>query len=269
MDIFTYNDYRKILADWLQLEKKQHRLNASMLAERIRVHPTFISQVFKGNKDLSSEQWLEICELMNLSEIEGDYLHFLLLMNRAGTKKTRTFYQKKMDEILRKRLRLQDRFKDHKQLTDQERAIFYSSWLYSALRLYCSCEEGKTFEQLVQKFELSKNKANEILEFLCAFGLCKFEKGQYHLGDQHVHVSANSPFVIRHHTNWRLRALNSLESSTTEELNFTAPMSISKKDFHIIREKIVKLIQESVEIAKASKAEDLAALTIDFFWPLK
>lgn len=74
-----------------------------------------------------------------------------------------------------------------------------------------------------------------------------------------------TPFVIRHHSNWRLRAINSLENTNTEELNLTAPMSISKKDFQIIREKIVKLIQESVEVAKASKAEDLAALTIDFF----
>ncbi len=62
-----------------------------------------------------------------------------------------------------------------------------------------------------------------------------------------------------------MRAVNSLENTTQEELNFTAPMSISKKDFALIREKIVKLIQETVEVAKASEAEDLATLTIDFF----
>lgn len=60
-------------------------------------------------------------------------------------------------------------------------------------------------------------------------------------------------------------AINSLKNTETEEMNFTAPMTISKKDFHIIREKIVKLIQESIEVAKASEAEDLAIMTIDFF----
>jgi len=269
MDIFTYKDYRKFLSDWLILEKKRHRLNATLLATKIRVHPTFISQVLKGNKELSSEQWFSICEVMSLTEIENDYLHFLLLQNRAGTKEVRAFYQKKLDEILKRRLQLQERIKEHRQLTDQERAIFYSSWIYSAIRLFTACNEGQTLDQLSEKFQLSKSKADEILSFLCVTGLCKFENGKYHMGNKHIHVPANSPFVVRHHTNWRLRAITSLENTMNEEMNFTAPMSISKKDFPVIREKIVKLIQEVVEIAKASDAEDLATLTIDFFWPLK
>jgi uncharacterized protein (TIGR02147 family) len=269
MNIFEFKDYRKFLISWLLLEKKQGRLNASSLAEKIRVHPTFISQVLKGNKDLSSEQWISVCELMNLTEIETDYLHFLLHLNRAGTKEARAFYQRKLDEILSRRLQLQARMKDHKQLTDQERAVFYSSWIYSAMRLYCACADGQTLEQLAKKFQISKDKTEEITGFLCTTGLCRFENGKFHLGDQHVHVPANSPFVIRHHTNWRLRAINSLENTTAEEINFTAPMSISRKDFPVIREKIVKLIQETVEVAKASEAQDLATLTIDFFWPVK
>lgn len=269
MDIFTYKDYRKFLNDWLFLEKKQHRLNASILAEKIQVHPTFISQVLKGNKDFSSEQWLNICEIIKLTEIENDYLHFLLLQNRAGTNQARFFYQKKLDEILKKRLQLQERMTDHRQLTDQERSVFYSSWIYSAIRLFTACNEGQNLDQLSKKFQLSKSKTDEILNFLCAANLCKFENGKYHMSDQHIHVPANSPFVVRHHTNWRLRAINSLENTSTEEMSFTAPMSITKKDFLLIREKIVKLIQEVIEVAKASEAEDLATLTIDLFWPVK
>ncbi|WP_413584881.1 TIGR02147 family protein [Bdellovibrio sp. HCB274] len=269
MDIFEYNDYRKMLQDWLVLEKKQHRMTASSLAERVGVHPTFISQVLKGAKDFSSEQWLATCSLMKLSELENDYLQVLLQQNRAGTKEARAYFQKKLDEILKRRLQLQERMKDHKQLTDEDRAVFYSSWIYSAVRLFAACEGGQTLEQLAEKFQISKSKMEEILGFLCRTGLCKFEKSKYHMGEQHVHVPANSPFVVRHHTNWRLRAINSLEQTTPEELNFTAPMSISNKDFTIIREKIVKLIQEAVEVAKASNSEDLATLTIDFFKPLK
>jgi len=231
MDIFEYKDYRKFLNDWLNTEKKQHRMTASLLAEKIRVHPTFVSQVLKGHKDFSPEQWLSVCELANLSDIENDYLHFLLLQNRAGTKETRLYYQRKLDEILSRRLQMQQRMKDHKQLTDQERAVFYSSWIYSAVRLYTACGKGQTLEQLSEKFQLSKSRTDEVLYFLCSTGLCKFENGRYHMGDQHIHVPANSPFVIRHHTNWRLRAINSLENTSPEEMNFTAPMSIAKKDF--------------------------------------
>lgn len=269
MDIFLFKDYRKFLNYWLIQEKKNHRLNASLLAEKIRVHPTFISQVLNGNKDLSFEQWVSVCELMGLTEVENDYLRFLLLLNRSGTKDARAFYQKKIDEILKRRLRLTERMKEHKQLNDQDKAIFYSSWIYSAIRLFASCDGGQTLEQISEKFQISKNKTEEIVNFLCSNELCFLEKGKIQLGSQHVHIPANSPYIIRHHTNWRLKAVNSLENTSEAELNFTAPMSISKKDFSMIREKIVKLIQETVEIAKASEAEDLATLTIDFFWPMK
>lgn len=244
-------------------------MNSASLAEKVGVHPTFISQVLKGTKDLSSEQWITTCDLMNLNDIEKDYLHLLLLMNRAGTPQARNYYRTKLNEILSRRLQLQERMKEHRQLTDQDRAVFYSSWIYSAMRLYSDCSKGKTVDQLSEKFQLSKDKTEEVMEFLVQTGLCKFDNNKFSLGDQHLHVPANSPFVIRHHTNWRLRALNSLESTTPEELNFTAPMSISKKDFQVIREKIVKLIQDIVAVTKDSESEDLAALTIDLFLPLK
>lgn len=49
------------------------------------------------------------------------------------------------------------------------------------------------------------------------------------------------------------------------ELFFTAPMSISKKDFARIRERLNAFIKEAVEIAKESQAEELCCLNIDFF----
>lgn len=244
-------------------------MNSALLAEKVGVHPTFISQVLKGHKDLNSEQWIAVCELVNLTDIEKDYLHLLLLLNRAGTPQARKYYQAKLNEILSRRLQLQERMTEHRQLSDQDRAVFYSSWIYSAMRVYTACGEGQTIEQLSEKFSISKEKTEEIMQFLTVTGLCKFDGGKFSVGDQHLHVPANSPHVIRHHTNWRLRALNSLEKTTPEEMNFTAPMSISKKDFQVLREKIVKLVQEVVDVVKTSEPEEVATLTIDLFWPIK
>lgn len=269
MNLFDVTDYRKYLIFWLDSQKRTGSSTAASLAESIRVHPTFVSQVLKGKKDFSIEQWMQVYQLMNLTEIEKEFLHFLLLKNRAGTMESKQFYQNKIDEILKRRLVLQERMGEHKVLSDLDRAVFYSSWLYSAVRLFTACDDGKTTVQVSEKFEISKDKAQSILDFLVLTGLCRFQKDKYLMGEQHIHVSSGTSFVVRHHTNWRLKSIENLEKTTAEEMNFTAPMSISKRDFGVIREKIVKLIQESVEVAKASAAEDLAVMTIDFFWPVK
>lgn len=269
MDVFQYSDYRKFLQDWLLKAKKEKKTSASQLAEVIRVHPTFLSQVLLGKKDLASDHWIGLCDYFDLTEIEKDYLNFVYLKNRAGTPTSKKFYQRKMDEILKKRLHLKERLKDHRELSDSERAIFYSSWIYSAIRLFCSVGKGQSLLNIADKFNIKKDKAEQIVEFLIQTGLCKIERDLIQMGDQHIHVSADSPFVSKHHINWRVLGIQSLDRAQTDELHFTGPMSVSKKDFLVIREKIVKLIQENIEIIKESDAEDVASLTIDFFWPAK
>jgi hypothetical protein len=66
--------------------------------------------------------------------------------------------------------------------------------------------------------------------------------------------------------NWRTKALQGHEGLSSEELAFTAPMSIAKKDFEKIREKIMTCIKDSIDVAKESEAEDLAFLNIDWMW---
>lgn len=269
MDVFKYSDYRKILRDWLANEKKMGRMNASKLAEKLRLHPSFISQVLKDNKDLSAEQWIELCTAMNVSEIEHDYLHFVFLRNRAGTTWARNYYQKKIDEILKRRLQLKERMTGYRQLSDEDRAVFYSSWLYSGVRLYSSIGKGQRVEQISKVFSLTMNRTHEVVDFLLRTGLCVEDDNLIRIGDLHTHVPAGSPFVTRHHTNWRLKAVQALDRTDDDELHFTAPMAISEKDFLTIREKIVRLIQESVETAKNSEAENLAVVCIDLFRPLR
>lgn len=81
----------------------------------------------------------------------------------------------------------------------------------------------------------------------------------------HVHVPNESPLVVKHHTNWRLKAIQKMDKREQSELFFTAPMALSKKDFAIIREKFNVVIKETINIVKDSPSEELVCLNIDFF----
>lgn len=129
--------------------------------------------------------------------------------------------------------------------------------------------KGQRVEQISKVFSLTMNRTHEVVDFLLRTGLCVEDDNLIRIGDLHTHVPAGSPFVTRHHTNWRLKAVQALDRTDDDELHFTAPMAISEKDFLTIREKIVRLIQESVETAKNSEAENLAVVCIDLFRPLK
>jgi hypothetical protein len=79
------------------------------------------------------------------------------------------------------------------------------------------------------------------------------------------YVRASSPLVKRHHVNWRLKAIEHYEKLSDSELGFTAPLTISKKDFDIVREEILKFIQDLSKRVEKSDSEIVACLNIDWF----
>lgn len=64
----------------------------------------------------------------------------------------------------------------------------------------------------------------------------------------------------------RLKAIERSENLASEELMFTSPFSISKKDFNYLREEILKLIKSTSLVIKDSPAEEVACLNFDLIW---
>jgi hypothetical protein len=153
------------------------------------------------------------------------------------------------------------------ELSEVERSIFYSSWLYSAVRLFTSVsEEGKTVDEITAKFLQPRQRIVSILGFLVSAGLVVQEKDRYRIGPLRTFVEQGSPHLARHHANWRSKAIQKSDHVSEKELMFTSPVSLSRADFEKIREQIAELLKSVSTTVKASPAEDIACLNVDFFW---
>jgi uncharacterized protein (TIGR02147 family) len=263
--LFDYSSYRQFIKDWIEEAKSQRTSNLSRLAEALQVHPTFLSHVLGGGKDLSLEQAALLGSHLELTPLEVDYLFALIQLERAGNSKLKAYWKEKKLQIEIEKNRLNRRFEKHRDLSPEQRAIFYSSWLFAATWSATAIDEGQTISQIAERFRLNREKASEILNFLTQTGLCHEEAGKFKLGEQHIHVPNESPFVIKHHTNWRIKAIERMDDREPAELFFTAPMSIAKSDFEVLREKLNRTIQDVVKVAKDSQAEEVVCLNIDFF----
>lgn len=266
MDFTKIDNYRDFVRQYLAKRGSNGRGEMTRLSQSLRVHPTFISQVLAGKKDFNMEQAFEITKYLKLTEMERRYFLLLIQKDRSGTVELKNYYKKEIEELRSSLSNLSNKLKDFRSLTDQDRAVFYSSYLYTAIRLYCSIGNGKDLEEICEYFLIDRKKALKILDFLCETNLVTLEKNRYKLGTTHTHLPPDSPYVIRHHMNWRVKSLERHESKSENEIAFSAPMSISKKDFMQIRERIHECIKDSIEVAKASDAEELAFLNIDWLF---
>jgi uncharacterized protein (TIGR02147 family) len=264
-NVFEFSEYRLYIRNWLEYSKGIKGFNLTKLAEVIQVHPTFLSHVLAGTKDLSLEQAALMSQHFSHTRLEQEYFFNVLQLNRAGTPLLKDILLKRKKEIENERNKLSSRFQKHKQLSDEQRAIFYSSWIYVAIWAATGISKGQTVSSIATMFSVTRTKAEEILSFLAQTGLCKEENDLFTPGEVHVHVPNESPFVVKHHTNWRIKAVQRMDNRESSELFFSAPMSLGKKEFEIIREKMNSVIKEVVEVVKNSEAEEVVCLNIDFF----
>lgn len=265
LNLFDFSDYRKYLSAWLLEAKAQKTSSLSKLAEVAQVHATFLSHVLNGTKQLSLEQAALISEFISHTQFEREYFFILIHIDRAGNKKLKDYWLEKKIILEKEKNKLSHRIDKHKVLNLEQRATYYSSWIYAAIWVSTSCEGAQTLTKIKERFNIPQKQIEDALHFLVESGLCIEEKGNYKMGEVHVHEPNESPFVVKHHMNWRMRAIQKMDLRESNELFFTAPMSLSQEDFLSIREKLNLVIKDIITQAKDSPAEDVFCFNIDFF----
>ena len=266
MSIFKFSSYKPFLEDYIAGLPKGGRGEINRMAEQMDVHPTLVSQVLRGEKDFSIEQVHKLCTYLGLLNLEKDYFILLVQHERARSKDLKRYFGEKIEEVKTKSLDLKTRMSEHRSLSDYERSVFYSSWIYSAIRLFTSVGDGQTLAASVEKFSMPRAEVAQILNFLKEARLVSEEEGVYRMIAAHTHLEFGSPFLGRHHTNWRVKSIQRTDDLTSEELMFTSPFSISRKDFLRIREELTELIKSTSRTIRESPAEDVACLNMDLIW---
>lgn len=262
---FDEQDYRSALRNWVAGRPNRGRGELKTMAEKLGVPSPVFSQILSGSRELSEDHAYLLCDYMSFSELQRDYFICLVQISRASHYGYIEHLKKKLIQIKDKSQNLSTRLDFEGSLSEKDQAEFYSSWVYSAIRLFCDIKKGASIDEIAVELRLTKDRAIRIVQFLLKNGLIKIENNLYHMGPARTHVGKDSPFVVKHHTNWRIRAIERSQSLNDGELMFTGPMTISEKDFSQVREKMVNLIQQVSETVKNSPSEKLACFNLDFF----
>lgn len=266
MNTFESDDYKAILNGVLFEKRKTQKGLSRKLSEYLGVHPTLVSQVLTGQKDFTEEQMLMVCEFLGVLKLETNYLLALLRRERAGSKKLKDHCQDLINQLRTQALKVSERVPRDRTLSEAEKAVFYSNWTYSAVHLLGTLEQPLGFEEISKRLNLPLGKTRMILDFLIHTQMIVEKNGKFISGAVVTHLGKDSPLLVKHHSNWRLKAIQAAETLDDEELMYSGNFSVNKQDFAILRELLVKTIQEFIAVVKPSPAEDIAQFNLDLFW---
>src|SRR5690606_31001897 len=123
--------------------------------------------------------------------------YFLAMVHKDRTQdqELKKYWEQKLEEIRLSTQTIKEKVKAQTELDDHIKAKFYSSYLFSAIRLFTSIGRGKTLSEICEKFKITRQKAQEIINFLLENNLVINTNGLYQMGVQSTHISKESDYV--------------------------------------------------------------------------
>lgn len=264
-NIFEFINYKTYLIEKIHSLPSKGRGIKLKMAEFLNCQNTFVSQVLKADAHFSFEQAIKLNQFFEHDKDEAKYFINLLHFSRASSDELKQFYQEELNELILKNSDLKKRTNIKNSLKEKDQNIYYSSWHYSAVHILVTIKSFRSTEAIAKKLNLTKDKTNEILHFLTGTGLLTKDGNYYTTGTARLHLSKDSSHIQKHHTNWRIRAINSIDMNLPGDLHFSNVVSMGEKDIVKIRELFIKTIAEAREIIKNSPEEKLQSICVDFF----
>ena len=258
--LFQTTDYRTYLQASLS-----ERGSKKELCEFIPCQSTFLSNVMSGGANLSLEHAIRTAEFLNLSEKESHYFMLLVQLGKAGSKALEKYYLNQIKELQEEENEISSKIASHETVTLENQLQFYNSWMYVAIHILCAVPEYQSRKALRDYFHLNSKAIDPLVDFMVRSGIIKETRGKLEQGSTRVHLPKGSPFLIKHHANWRMKAIQSLDNEHEQDLHYTLVMSLSKKDIERMKKIIFDSITKTDQLLKETGDEVVYALNVDWF----
>jgi uncharacterized protein (TIGR02147 family) len=264
MKIYDFSDYKSYLKAQIHAFPNRGRGEMTRIAKALDIHTTMVTHVLKGKQNFTLEQTLKLAEHWALNELETEFLVALVNLDRAGDRRAKSFCQKRVEELRARARDLSVRLETKNELSESDRAEYYSSWVYTYLRLLSAIDGYSSAQAMAKKTGLPLATVRRVLEFLISHGLCREESGRVSYGAVKTYLESSSPLVVAHHLNWRRKTSECFDHLRGEDLVFTYPVVLAEKEFLVVREHLVRFIEEFKQVVSPSPSEELYCLNLEW-----
>ena len=265
MSIFECLDYRQWFKIWLKKQPKGGHGELSKIARHLNVNSTLISQVLSKKRDFSLEQGYSLCRYFSFNELETRFFIALLQIQRAGDFELKKYFEKELAAITKEAGQIKNRVFADTEINDTDKSFLVSTWKPAAILVFTGKEGGVTKDEICDQLGISKDTVDEITERLVDIGLAEQAAGTFKTGFKRLHIPKGSSFLLRHYSNWRLKAIAESDNIDDDEVMYTSVSSISKQDIPRLKKKILDVIADYAKSVSDSPAEQVVCFNLDFF----
>lgn len=236
------------------------------LAEYLKCHSTYISQVISEKSHLSNEQAISFCSYFRLNEEETEFFLNLVNRDRAGNAETRLHFERMIQRQLEERTNLKKRWKTTNTLELEPGLQYYETWIPQAVHILSQIDCYQNAENVASALKVDRRKIFDILKMLDTIGLIKFQDNKIKPIVDSIHLDKKSPLHAKFLANWRLKAIEDLSYGRDPNgINYSSVVSLSEAAQQKIKTIIIRHLEEARNLIVNSKSEKLCVYNLDFY----
>ncbi len=262
--IFEFDTY----IEFLKAKMKENSENWGLITKMAAAAGCQRSQLSRAVNEqvlLTLEQADGLCDFWNLSEIESDYFILLVELARAGSKRLKQRFLRKLKKIRNEQEDLSQRLNQASLGANEKEVVYYSAWYWSAIHILVSIPQFRTTTAIAARLSLPISLVQYCLENLERFELISKEGAGWSFSSQTIHLPRRSPLIGIHHNNWRSRAMLASQNPLDDGIHYTVVQSVSMADYEKIKHQLLATIDEYTKIAGPSREEELICFSCDTF----
>lgn len=264
--VYRFKDYKKYILAVEEDISRHEKGFRSRVSEALGIQNAFVSKVMNQPKvHFTPEQIMNLADFLELNPEESAYLLWLAEWARAGTKKLQDFFAGLIEQAQTKHLDIKNRVGEIKTLSAADQNRFYSHWLYVAAHVMTSIPQFTRLEKMAEALRVDSKTLRDILVFLVECDLVKTKNDEFIVGTTQIHLAKNSPNIAKHHTNWRLKAIDDSANPGSDGIHYSTVSSLSQKDYEKLRHDLTEVIQNYVDVIRPSTEETACCFNLDFF----
>jgi uncharacterized protein (TIGR02147 family) len=265
MWIGEFSSYKAFLKAVIKTFPKNGRGVSARLAEHLGVAPIVISQILVRDRHFNSDQAVRVPGFFGFDEATTEYFIDLVSMETTHTREGKAFYKRRLDRMREESKKILSVVQEHTELSDPDKAVFYSNWYYTAIGQLTMLKGFQTVAAISEYFDLPPQKIAEYVSFLVSTGICIEEQGKIRFNYKSIYLGPDSPFLNNHRRNWRLKAIEKFPVAQNGDYFYTVSVTISEKDAEEIRKGLLEFIKSFSKRVADSEDEKLMCLNIDWF----
>lgn len=264
-NIYDFTDYKEILKTEINANQDQ-RGYQSQLAKAAECQTSFFSQVLNGSTHLTPDQASGIADFWKLDTLAMEYFITTVNLGRASKKHYHIFLQNKLKLLKEEYETITNRLKTAEINTEFE-TNYYSVWFRGVIHMILTIPEFQTAESIAKRLNLPLGIIQSEIINLQQMGLVEFnEKSKrWSVTKKQIHLNPESPLSCINLSNWRQLSSMRVFIKDPQAHHFSGVYTMSLKETHKIRNKIIDFLAEVKEIVDPSPEEEIVYLGIDFF----